>query len=73
MSQYIEFVADRLVVQLGYNKIYNTKNPFQFMDRIGMDLKANFFETRVSSYSKAELHRSDTKPLEFDMNDDDDF
>ena len=73
MSEYIEFVADRLVVQLGYNKIYNTNNPFQFMDRIGMDLKANFFETRVSSYSKAELHRSDTKPLEFDMNDDDEF
>ena len=38
-----------------------------------MDLKTNFFESRVSNYSKAELHRSDTKPLEFDMNDDDDF
>ncbi len=73
MSQYIEFVADRLVVQLKYNKIYNTKNPFPFMDRIGMDLKTNFFESRVSSYSKAELHKNDTKPLEFDTNDDDEF
>jgi ribonucleotide reductase beta subunit family protein with ferritin-like domain len=73
MSDYIEFVSDRLVVQLGYNKIFNTDNPFQFMDRIGMDLKTNFFETRVSSYSKAELHNSNAKPLEFDTNDDDDF
>lgn len=70
MSDYIEFVADRLVVQLGYNKIYNTTNPFQFMDRIGMDLKTNFFESRVSSYSKAELHKTNTGPLEFNMDDD---
>lgn len=73
MREYIEFVADRLVVQLGYNKIFNTNNPFQFMDRIGMDLKANFFETRVSNYSKAELHSANSKPLVFDTNDDDDF
>ena len=73
MREYIEFVADRLVVQLGYNKIFNTSNPFQFMDRIGMDLKSNFFETRVSNYSKAELHNVNSKPLEFDTNDDDDF
>lgn len=72
MREYIEFVADRLVVQLGYNKIFNTNNPFQFMDRIGMDLKANFFETRVSNYSKAELHSANSKPLVFDTNDDDD-
>lgn len=72
MREYIEFVADRLVVQLGYSKIFNTSNPFQFMDRIGMDLKANFFETRVSNYSKAELHSADSKPLVFDTNDEDD-
>jgi ribonucleotide reductase beta subunit family protein with ferritin-like domain len=72
MREYIEFVADRLVVQLGYNKIFNTDNPFQFMDRIGMDLKANFFETRVSNYSKAELHNANSKPLVFDTGDDDD-
>jgi len=51
MSQYIEFVADRLVVQLGYERIYNTKNPFSFMEMIGIDGKTNFFEKRVSEYS----------------------
>ena len=71
MSEYIEFVADRLSVQLGYEKIFNTNNPFEFMDRIGMDLKTNFFETRVSSYSKAELHNVNNKPLDFNVNDDD--
>ena len=47
MSQYIEFVADRLVVQLGYDKIYNTSNPFDFMEMISMEGKTNFFEKRV--------------------------
>ena len=51
MSQYIEFVADRLVVQLGYNKIYKTENPFDFMEMISLDGKTNFFEKRVSDYS----------------------
>ena len=51
MSQYIEFVADRLVVQLGYNKIYQTENPFDFMEMISLDGKTNFFEKRVSDYS----------------------
>jgi len=53
MSQYIEFVADRLCSQLGYSKIYHTPNPFDFMERISLDGKDNFFEKRVSSYSKA--------------------
>jgi ribonucleoside-diphosphate reductase beta chain len=53
MSQYIEFVADRLSAQLGYGKIYNATNPFDFMERISVEGKANFFESRVSSYSKA--------------------
>jgi ribonucleoside-diphosphate reductase beta chain len=53
MSQYIEYVADRLVVQLGYNKIYNINNPFSFMELISMENKTNFFEERVTSYSKA--------------------
>jgi ribonucleoside-diphosphate reductase beta chain len=43
MSQYIEFVSDRILVQLGYNKIYNVINPFDFMDRIGLEDKQNFF------------------------------
>ncbi len=53
MSQYIEFVADRLLVQLGYNKLYNSDNPFDFMQLISMEGKTNFFEKRVSEYSLA--------------------
>jgi len=53
MKEYIEFVANRLVVQLGYSKIYNAKNPFNFMDMISMEGKTNFFEKRVAEYSKA--------------------
>jgi len=53
MAQYIEFVADRLTTQLGYSKIYNTSNPFDFMERIGMEGKDNFFEKRVTSYAKS--------------------
>jgi ribonucleoside-diphosphate reductase subunit M2 len=51
MSQYIEYVADRLIVQLGYTKIYNSANPFDFMEMISIDGKTNFFEKRVSDYS----------------------
>ena len=53
MGQYIEFVADRLLVQLGYPKIWNTANPFPFMERISLEGKDNFFEKRVTNYSKA--------------------
>ena len=53
MSQYIEFVADRLSVQLGYGKIYAAENPFDFMELISMEGKTNFFESKVSSYAKA--------------------
>lgn len=52
MSQYIEFVADRLAVQLGTSKIYNSHNPFDFMDLISLEGKGNFFERRISDYSK---------------------
>lgn len=56
MSQYIRFVADRLIVQLGYEKIWNVTNPFSFMDRIGLESKSNFFEhTRISEYAKANV------------------
>ena len=55
MSEYIEFVADRLVLQLGYNKIYNSKNPFDFMEMISLEGKTNFFEKRVMDYSKANV------------------
>ena len=51
MKQYIEFVADRLVVQLGYDKIYNSANTFDFMEMISIEGKTNFFEKRVGDYS----------------------
>ena len=53
MAQYIEFVADRLLIQLGYSKAYNSANPFPFMERISLENKDNFFEKRVSTYAKA--------------------
>lgn len=51
MGQYIEFVADRLCVQLGIKKIYNSNNPFDFMENISIEGKTNFFEKRVSDYA----------------------
>jgi ribonucleoside-diphosphate reductase subunit M2 len=54
MSQYIEFVADRLAVQLGLKKIYGTPNPFDFMDLISLEGKTNFFEKKVSDYSRVQ-------------------
>ncbi|MFP5471421.1 MAG: ribonucleoside-diphosphate reductase small subunit [Bacteroidia bacterium] len=53
MQQYIEFVADRLLVELGCPKIYNITNPFDFMDMINLQGKTNFFEKRVGEYQKA--------------------
>ena len=53
MSQYIEFVADRLSVQLGYDKIYNAPNPFDFMELISLEGKTNFFEKRTDAYALA--------------------
>ncbi len=53
MCQYIEFVADRLLVALGYPKIYNSANPFDFMEMISLQGKTNFFEKRVSEYKKS--------------------
>jgi ribonucleoside-diphosphate reductase beta chain len=53
MCQYIEFVADRLLVALGAPKVYEASNPFDFMDLISMQGKTNFFERRVSEYQKS--------------------
>jgi ribonucleoside-diphosphate reductase beta chain len=53
MCQYIEFVADRLLVSLGCEKVYNSTNPFDFMELISLQGKTNFFEKRVSEYKKA--------------------
>jgi len=59
MSNYIKFVADRLVMQLGYEKIYNVENPFPFMELISIDSKTNFFEKRVSEYSLASKDKNE--------------
>ena len=64
MRQYIEFVADRLLVALGNEKIYNSTNPFDFMDMISLQGKTNFFEKRVSDYSKAGINHSGDKKKE---------
>jgi len=53
MNEYIEFVADRLIQALGYPKIYNSSNPFDFMEMISLQGKTNFFEKRVAEYQKA--------------------
>ncbi|BCS83274.1 ribonucleotide reductase small subunit [Cotonvirus japonicus] len=55
MSQYIKYVADRLLVELGYNKKYNVENPFDFMQKIDVFVKANFFEARNDAYSNANI------------------
>lgn len=53
MSRYIEYVADRLLTYLGYKKIYNVTNPFEFMETIGLNNRTNFFENRPTDYQKA--------------------
>ena len=55
MQQYIEFVADRLLLQLGYDKIWKTENPFEFMELISLRPKSNFFEVRVGEYTKSTI------------------
>ena len=54
MAQYIQFVADRLAVQLGYKKIYNVLNSFPFMEMISLDSKTNFFEKKSDAYALAD-------------------
>ena len=71
MKQYIEFVADRLLQQLGYEKKWNTKNPFHFMELISMDGKTNFFERRVAEYSSASVGKEKTDEKDdFDLDND---
>ena len=59
MCQYIEFVADRLIVQLGHDKMFGTKNPFDFMEMISIEGKTNFFEKRVAEYALADKTKND--------------
>lgn len=67
MSQYVEFVADRLCLQLGYDKIYNANNPFDFMELISIETKVNFFERTNSEYALANKKVDDDV---FDLNGD---
>ncbi len=62
MNQYIEFVADRLLVALGCSKIYDATNPFDFMEMISLQGKTNFFEKRVAEYQKAGVMGDSDKP-----------
>jgi ribonucleoside-diphosphate reductase beta chain len=67
MSQYIEFVADRWLVELGYDKVYNATNPFDFMEMISLQGKTNFFEKRVGDYQKSGvLNTSESKAFTLD-------
>lgn len=70
MKKYIEFVADNLLLNLDIDKIYNTKNPFLFMENIGLQNKTNFFENRVTEYAKA---NSSAGIEDFKLSLDDDF
>jgi len=69
MAQYIEFVADRLLLQLGYPKIYNVSCPFDFMEMISLEGKTNFFEKRVGDYSLSSGQKGEanfnTEDIEF--------
>ena len=67
MTQYIQFVADRLSVQLGYKKIYNVTNPFDFMEMISLEGKSSFFEVRLGEYSLANKSGTD---IAFEINED---
>jgi ribonucleoside-diphosphate reductase beta chain len=70
MSQYIEFVADRLLVELGNDKVYNATNPFDFMDMLSIQGKSNFFEKRVAEYQKAGVMNSGNDNHGFSMDED---
>ena len=61
MTQYLEFVTDRLLVELGCDRIYNSSNPFDFMDMISLQGKTNFFEKRVAEYQKAGVMNTDSE------------
>jgi ribonucleoside-diphosphate reductase beta chain len=69
MQQYIEFVADRWLSELGYTKIYNATNPFDFMELISLQGKTNFFEKRVGEYQKSGV-MNDVGSKAFSMDED---
>lgn len=73
MCQYIEFVADRLLVELGCEKLYNSTNPFDFMEMISLQGKTNFFEKRVGEYQKAGVLNSEKEKEKPKFSLDEDF
>jgi len=73
MSQYLEFVTDRLLVSLGVPKVYNSENPFDFMQNIALQGKTNFFEKRVAEYQKAGVNNTTNEDLESAFSDDIEF
>jgi ribonucleoside-diphosphate reductase beta chain len=73
MTQYIEFVADRLLVELGCPRVYNATNPFDFMEMISLQGKTNFFEKRVGEYQKAGVANNNTSGGSESFSLDDDF
>ena len=67
MAQYIEFVADYWLTELGCKKVYNSENPFDFMDMLSLQNKGNFFEKRISEYSKPKNRDIDFNSLDDDF------
>ena len=67
MAQYIKYVADRLLLELGCNKVYNVENPFDFMENISLDGKTNFFEKRVGEYQKAGVMTANAEDRQFNL------
>ncbi|NCD70183.1 ribonucleoside-diphosphate reductase small subunit [Mucilaginibacter agri] len=70
MQQYIEFVADRWLAELGYTKVYNATNPFDFMEMISLQGKTNFFEKRVGDYQKSGVLTSNKDTQAFSLDED---
>lgn len=70
MAQYIEFVSDRLLVSLGFNKFYHMANPFLFMENISLEGKSNFFEKRVAEYQKTGVMGKKHEQYKFSTNED---
>ena len=68
MTQYLEFVTDRLLVELGCDRVYNASNPFDFMDMISLQGKTNFFEKKVAEYQKSgvKVSEGDSQKISFD-------
>ncbi len=70
MQQYIEFVADRWLGELGYDKMFNATNPFDFMEMISLEGKTNFFEKRVGDYQKSGVMGGNKDAQTFSLEDD---